>query len=70
MILALIEEKLTKITGKCQDLLSQAQTIGLVVAKLIGLLSPTVQYLFQHVFKHDTYDRNRLPHLKKKVHTK
>ena len=32
MILALIEEKLTKITRKCQHLLSQAQTIVLVVA--------------------------------------
>ena len=44
MTLVLTMEKLTKITGQCQDLSSQPQTtVLLALAKLIGLLSSTTQ---------------------------
>ena len=43
---ALIQVKLTRITGQCQDLLSQALTVVLILTKLIGLLLSTVQDVF------------------------
>lgn len=58
MTLVLIDEKLTKITGQCQDLLSQPQSV-LALTKLIGL-----------VFKYNTYNRKRMQHYNKKVHSK
>ena len=41
MTLVLMEEKLAKFTGQCQDLFSQPQTAALALTELIGILSST-----------------------------
>ena len=43
MTLALTEEKMEKVILKCQNFLSHPQTTVLELAKLIGLMSLTVQ---------------------------